>query len=220
MRILHLINEAESYTARSAEIRRKLKAQGYKLIGSGSDATVWAKAASPDVLKVIMPDGGGGSKSAQTFFKFYEFCKEHQDIPNLPRFRELETFEVDGVEYTSVAMERLQPLQEGTFEEIMIYIFSYLVPRTRTWGQALAALKDPHTYRYVDGPDPAEIVRHVRSLDRTELAQYRVVFSLLMLLYRTGRINRFGWDVHGGNVMQRRDGTLVVIDPWFGTNIN
>lgn len=37
------INEAESNTAASKEIRLALTAAGYKKLGSGADATVWAK---------------------------------------------------------------------------------------------------------------------------------------------------------------------------------
>jgi len=39
----------------------------------------------------------------------------------------------------------------------------------------------------------------------------------MSLLYNTGRINKIGWDLHTENVMQRSDGTLVIIDPWFST---
>jgi hypothetical protein len=38
------------------------------------------------------------------------------------------------------------------------------------------------------------------------------------MLYHTGSINKIGWDLHTENVMQRKDGTLVIIDPWFAIN--
>ena len=34
----------------------ELEKAGYKLIGSGADATVWTKSDSPDVIKIIMPE--------------------------------------------------------------------------------------------------------------------------------------------------------------------
>lgn len=35
------------------------------------------------------------------------------------------------------------------------------------------------------------------------------------MLYKTGQINKIGWDLHTENVMHRRNGQLVIIDPWF-----
>lgn len=44
---------------------------------------------------------------------------------------------------------------------------------------------------------------------------YATLFTVMKLLYQSGRINKFGWDLHTENVMQRSNGQLVIIDPWF-----
>ena len=40
----------------------------------------------------------------------------------------------------------------------------------------------------------------------------------MRLVYATGRINKVGWDLHTENVMMRKNGELVIIDPWFAMN--
>jgi hypothetical protein len=40
----------------------------------------------------------------------------------------------------------------------------------------------------------------------------------MKLLYQSGKINKFGWDLHTENVMQRSNGELVIVDPWFANS--
>ena len=44
---------------------------------------------------------------------------------------------------------------------------------------------------------------------------YKQLYTVMQILYNTGRINKFGWDLHTANVMQRQNGQPVIIDPWF-----
>lgn len=215
------IEEAESHTSASKEIRTSLRRAGYKLLGSGADATVWAKK-SNSVIKIIMPDDGQGAGVAgDTFMKFYEFCKSHEGYDNLPRFSDnaVEVFEAAGKQYVMITMERLKPITVGSFQEAMVWILSELATRKITWQEALDVISDDKTWiHYADGMDPALILQTLDSLDEKGLLEYEVLFKLMTLLYHKGRINKIGWDLHTENAMMRGD-TIVITDPWFNMEV-
>lgn len=211
------VDEAETRTLASTQIRTNLRKAGYKLLGSGADATVWAKKSGP-VTKIIMPDDGQGAGLAgDTFMKFYEFCKEHEGYDNLPRFsdNEVEVFEADGKDYIMITMERLAPIPNGSFQEAMVWILSDLATKTMSWQQALQIISNEKTWMHYDeGMDPVQILQTIDSLDQRDLLEYEVLFKLMTLLYHRGRINKIGWDLHTENAMMRGD-TIVITDPWF-----
>lgn len=214
------IDEAESHTTASKEIRTKLRSAGYNLLGSGADATVWAKKSGP-VIKVIMPDTGQGAGSAgETFLRFYDFCKSHSDLENLPRFSDKGAvkFQADKKDYIMFTMERLTPIPRGSFQEAMVWILSDLATKRMSWAQALDTIKDEKTWMHYDeGMDPVQILQTVDSFDERDSLEYEVLFKLMTLLYHTGNINKSGWDLHTENAMLRGD-TIVVTDPWFNSN--
>lgn len=215
------IDEAEKRTAASVQIRKSMRAAGYRLLGSGVDATVWAKKAGP-VIKIIMPDDGqGAGVSGDTFMKFYEFCKSHPDLENLPRFsdKEVEVFEEDGKQYVMVTMERLVPISRHSFQEAMVWILSDLATKRMDWQTALRTISDERTWDNYGEMDTLEILRTLDSLDDRDLLEYEVLFKLMTLLYHRGRINKIGWDLHTENAMMRGD-TIVITDPWFTSKMS
>jgi len=211
-----MVDEAEKRTAASMEIRSNMRDAGYKLLGSGADATVWAKKEGP-VIKIIMPDDGQGAGTAgDTFMRFYDFCKEHEGYDNLPRFsdNEVEAFEADGKQYIMVTMERLVPIARHSFQEAMVWILSELATRRISWDEALRTISNERTWDNYGEMDTLEILRTLDSLDDRDLLEYEVLFKLMTLLYHRGRINKIGWDLHTENAMMRGD-TIVITDPWF-----
>lgn len=213
--LINEIAEAEIRTPASKEIRTSLRRAGYKLLGSGVDATVWAKTSGP-VLKIIMPDDGQGAGSAgDTFMKFYEFCKNNQNLDNLPKFSEnaVDVFTANGKDYIMVSMERLKPIPRGSFQEAMVWMLSDLATKPVTWEKALQMIDDERTWQHYEG-DIEKILRTLDSLDDRDLLEYEVLYKLMVLLYHKGKINKIGWDLHTENAMMRGD-TIVITDPWF-----
>lgn len=209
-------SEAEARTAASIEIRRNLRAAGYKLLGSGADATVWAKKTGP-VVKIIMPDDHKGSGPAgDTFMKFYEFCKENPILENLPRFsgNEAEVFRVDNKDYVMVTMERLKPIPVNSFQEAMVWILSDLSTKKMTWDHALEVIRNRQAWENYDGMPASDILARIDGMDNRDLLELEVLFKLMSVLYHKGRINKMGWDLHTENAMMRGD-TIVITDPWF-----
>lgn len=216
---LHDFTEAERDTPNAREIAATLSRAGYKKLGSGADATVWAKD-EDTVIKILMPDSGGDA-AVNAFMKFYEFSQQHQDLPCLPKFREIggahhAPFMIGDTAYTQIAMERLYPIPSGSFKEAMVWILSDLATSRITWEQALSIISKESTWEGFPYPEKIEaVLRTIDQWDDRDRVEYELLFTVMQMLYATGRINKMGWDLHTENVMQRKNGTLVIIDPWF-----
>jgi hypothetical protein len=200
------------------EIVAHLKSLGYTHVGSGADARVWAKDTS-HVIKILMPDDPSGH-AERVFKKFYEFCESHPDISCLPVFNEMNTIDLAGEDYIQIDMEHLQPIKKGSLQESMVWILSDYAITGETWQQILPSLTDPTFWGDFMSDSKASIIA---KLINNEIAKngvnfhktYATLFTVMKLLYQSGRINKFGWDLHTENVMQRSNGELVIIDPWF-----
>jgi hypothetical protein len=202
------------------EISAHLKSLGYKHIGSGADARVWAKDTS-HVIKILMPDDPSGH-AEQVFKKFYEFCENHPEISCLPIFNEMNTIDIAGEDYIQIDMEHLQPIKKNTVEEAMVWILSDYAVTGETWQQILPSLTDPETWKFFSSPLSSKMAKIIDNemthKGVTFYKTYSTLFSVMKLLYQSGRINKFGWDLHTENVMQRSNGELVIVDPWFANS--
>jgi hypothetical protein len=233
MRAVDICNEAELINRPVVEadldsqegkaIVSQLKQAGYRMLGKGADATVWTKDAGT-VIKIIMPDLESADTAAKTFYKFYEFCQQNKGVAHLPNFVDINgkhytTFEIGGKEFVQIAMEHLYKIKKHSFEEAMVWNLSEFASNRLSWNKALAALRAPASWEHWTAPPSVNaITRYVNTLDPQSLQEYEVLYKLMVILYHTGKINKLGWDLHTENVMQRNDGTLVIIDPWFALN--
>jgi GNAT superfamily N-acetyltransferase len=213
----------EPDTSATTEIFDKLERAGYKLLGQGRDATVWLKDTDPGVVKIIMPeDGQGAGPGAETFHQFYKFCTSHKysHLENLPKFIKLKKFDIPSdltnIPYVMVGMEKLNKIPEGSFEEAITWILSDLATKDLKWEEAHKTIKNKKTWRHFDGSmSPAEITGIINDWSKVDKIKWGVLFTLMKVLYQTGKINKQDWDLHTENVMMRDDGALVIIDPWL-----
>jgi len=207
------------------EIVGHLKSLGYEHIGSGADARVWAKEASY-VIKILMPNKPNGA-AEHVFKKFYEFCESNPTLTCLPVFNEVNTIDIAGEDYVQIDMERLSPIAKFSFEEAVIWYFSDFVQAQDPWNAVDYALGLPDTWEDYFGTrkDKTKLATNFanawQSLSGSDganpqkLQELKTLYKVLSMLYSTGKINKFGWDVHTENVMQRGNGELVITDPWF-----
>ena len=212
------LEEAEVATKNSNEIWRQLKAAGYQYVGSGADATVFAKDDS-HVIKILMPEDMG-TKAEEVFRKFYEFSMSHQDLACLPRFNEVNTIDINGKDYTQIEMERLAPIEKDSFVEGLIWFLSDYINTNTPWATVESELANPETWEIYSPNFANAFAKTWQSLTQNPASKktytmYRMLYNVMKLLYTTGTINKFGWDLHTANVMQRKDGQPVIIDPWF-----
>lgn len=232
------LDEAEHDTAASEEIYSTLEKHGYELLGSGIDATVWAKKDSPEVIKIIMPEHGeGAGAEANTFYKFYEFCKKNPNLENLPKFVRIggeahSVFTADGRDYIMIGMERLKPIPHGSFAEAMVYKLSEFASEGLSWEDVHDLLRSEQAWdkwEHVDQEDmerrdaapmpTGNVISTVDSWDERDSAKWGVLYSLMRLLYHTGRINKQAWDLHTENAMMRGNDMIVITDPWVVSEV-
>lgn len=216
------LSEYEMNTPNSAQIFKKLKQQGYELLGSGQDSTVWSKD-EHQVIKIIMPARTTPSQVSDAdkgFMAFYQFCCSNSDLPNLPKFMSIDgqhhsIFELNGTPYRQVAMERLRPITSGSFEEAMVWILSDLVSSTKSWPDIVLYMQQQDTWDGAAGMEkmPELVAKNLANSGVSN--QYGILHLTMKRLFKAGRSAGVGWDLHTENVMQRGDGTLVVVDPYF-----
>lgn len=188
MKISNIISEAEIYSKASKEIRSTLRKKGYKLLGSGADATVWAKTSSRDVIKIIMPDHGkGAGLAAEFFYQFYDFSKNHPDLENLPKFKQItttsghSTFTADDKSYIMIAMERLSPIPKGSFQEAMVWILSDQASSDKSWKETIKKINNQTTWiDYGGGLNPLDILDMWNKLSRRAKLEYEILFKLMV----------------------------------------
>lgn len=204
-------------------IAQTLSNAGYTELGSGADASVWTKDAGT-VIKIIVPEDEevGLDQAVATFKKFYEFCMAHQDLECLPKFIKIQgshyaEFEIKGQTYLQIAMEQLYPIKKGSFEQGIVYVFSNYATRRMPWEEVKQGLTIPKTWYETEyfERQANQFALKMSKLSKLEEAKLSVLYNVMVLLYHTGRINKMGWDLHTENAMLRRDGTIVIIDPWF-----
>ena len=209
-------------TENSKEIFSKLQQLGYTKLGSGADATVWAKD-SDHVIKILMPRRTLPSEVANAergFLEFYNFCKDHSDVPNLPRFIDIggehhTVFDINGTPYRQIAMERLQHIPRRSFEEAMVWMLSDLAKNNASWGSVVRQLRNPRTWSGSSGMTKISDQVAEKFADPAVSKQYGILYLTMSRLYHSGLRSGLGWDLHTDNVMMRRDGTLVIVDPYF-----
>jgi len=218
------IDEAEAGTPNANEISDQLTAAGYSKVGSGVDSTVWAKDGS-HIIKILMPDEVGNN-AEQIFRKFYEFSMAHQDLACIPRFNEVNTIDINGKDYTQIEMERLSPIKEGTFLQGVVWFFSDFCIAQESWDFVDRSLGLTTTWedlsKVIGSNRINQYTNQWRNLENNEnlYNMYKQLYNTMTVLYNTGEINNFGWDLHTENVMQRKNGQPVIIDPWMSKGIS
>lgn len=224
MKSNEFIHEAEKYTQESEKIVRTLIDNGYTQLGSGADATVWTKDVG-HVIKIIMPENLNITRAAHTFKKFYEFCITHSNLDCLPRFIPINgevytEFRIGNRKYMQISMEQLYPLEKGSFDHGVVYNLGVYATQF-SWDRVTQLLSDSdewenYLYEFKLSGIPAEQYSNkFKSLSSAKKNKLKVLYNVMTMLYSTGTINKFRLDIHTENVMRRRDGTLVIIDPWF-----
>jgi hypothetical protein len=144
----------------------------------------------------------------------------HQDLACVPRFNEVNTIDINGKDYTQIEMERLAPIEKNSFAQGLIWLLSDYTSTLTPWETVESELADADTWYMYNPNYSGTFARTWQSLTQNPASKktyaiYRQLYNVMKLLYQTGNINKFGWDLHTANVMQRGNGQPVIIDPWF-----
>ena len=96
-----------------------MKKLGYKNIGAGTDAQVFAKETGP-VKKILMPKSGDISTAENSFLAFYNYCQANARNPHLPKFHQIQdNIELDGERFRQITMERLEEV-DPEYEDMLV----------------------------------------------------------------------------------------------------
>ena len=194
-------------------VKNRLKAAGYKFIGSGYDAQVWMKDEGT-VVKILMPKEDNSAHD--TFKTFYQLSKK-LNSPNLPQFkqvdgREVYNFTINDQPFVQYGMEQLYPLEKGSLDEYVVWMLADLSAKQLDWAKVVDLIsKDSAEGMY---PNAKKLQKEFVTQNSSKLKEYEIFYNTLRKLHKIGNSKGYGWDPHTENVMRRNDGTLVITDPW------
>lgn len=186
----------------SYKLHAIMRDHGWRILGSGMEATVAEKPGAPYVLKVFPRN----SKYAL----FVQFCQQHGSNPYLPRFSRY-VRPVPHTTFSYVRMEKLKPVNERNlmtaYAEYMCAVDQVFRMEDRTpvfWNHAMSRWdldELPEKQGYTD-------VAHCAAQAPTEWAH--TIEALVQLMQSEG-LQQF--DLHPDNMMLRGS-TLVITDPF------
>lgn len=195
MRHHEIISEYSNF---HPDIKKLMLEKGYTYVGSGMDQLVFLDH-DGTVLKIFgYSDRSKGHNLAATFI---EFCKHNKNNPFLPKFSGLSPFEYDGQKYLQIRQEKLFSTELGDFIESI--------------GSRIMMLYSADTDRI--------IAKDLSEEWKKEASQINAAFGrdgvlelteTLRQLVNVGEHHGYNWDLHAENIMERANGTPIIVDPW------
>lgn len=212
MRYSDLIGEYQNKQT-LINVKSQLANTGYKSIGKGIDAIVFAKKDSPDVIKVLIGDHDRETNDAAAgFLAFAEFCKNVKS-PHLPKFGKITKMKIDTEEVYQVSVERLYKLSED--EADVAWTMARYAENNGTLEDVIKDIEETGSKALPKYQD--QVVRQ-RTTHLKILNKNKSVFALMQQLAKhAGSIKGLSLDLineDGHNIMKRRDGTWVISDPF------
>ena len=166
----------------------KLKKYGWKLLGEGAASGVWLHPRIDKVLKInIFPDSA-----------YDEFVKIIHDHPNIhfPVIYDASEILKGKYPFKAYFMEKLIPVSLVNSDSIAAAINN------------VAKYHDKSIEELLERPSLWSLRDYLEELPDDLLEAARIVGRCAN--NKTGRI-----DIHYQNIMRRKDGTIVIIDPYY-----
>ena len=205
----------DEYSKTARGIRDALEKKGYEFLGQGVDQSAYLEPKTGLVLKIFGTQYNKGlsktgkpqfTKDQKMFFAWAKYCMQHKDNPFLPKFYGFESFMFDGNPYLQIRQEHL--VSAGDM------------------GGWVASSSNVLTH-YSDKVNPTNMTNIVKKqvkkwgepwfdhfVAKIGKKNIQLLFSTMFELYQIGLQKGWDWDLHRYNVMARKDGTPVIVDPW------
>ena len=213
MRAQEFVNEQEleEFSTTDKGIRSALEAKGYQFLGKGVDQTAYLEPGTGLVLKVFGTQGNRRdfSPDQKMFFTWYDYCTNHSDNPFLPRFYGHDSFMWNNNRYLMIRTEPLKKTQ-GPIR----FALDDLGHKIRNWFTQYKNLTVKGFINSFQRNYPREYAILEKKLGVEGMP---LMVSTLDELWKLGQSQGYHWDMHGGNFMQRSDGTPIINDPWVWT---
>ena len=213
MKINQIVNE-ESHIDPS--IIDALKKKGYKPKGRGDDAIAFLEPGTGQILKIFGTGNGADvvkkNGKQQTNFNEHQkmayywakYCDMHSGNKFLPKFSGIESFHWGSDVYLQIRQERLYDLekdQKRTIES-MAMMAKRKVP--------FKTMDEKYTNNHYD--DTRASWKQIKEkIDEKDL---KLFYQTMIDISNIADQKNWAYDLHGDNIMMRRDGTPVILDPW------
>jgi hypothetical protein len=199
------------------QIRLELNKKGYRYLGAGVDQQAYLEPKTGYVLKVFGSAVHNASKfsdSHKMFFAWAKFCMANQDNPFLPKFYGYESFVWKFDMYLQIRQERLYKSKFSAYviEDIAEYISDHEGFGGFKWGKKTPCSANQFIKDIDNQWDQNDVNTLIKKLGG--MPQFTKLFNTIKTLYQIGEKKEWGWDLHAGNILDRKDGTPVLVDPW------
>lgn len=203
-------------------IRRVLDKKGYELLGDGIDKEAYLEPGTGQVL-VIFGYGAGKnkfSKDQMMFVDWAKYCQQNQSNPHLPRFSGWESFDFQGKRYLQIRMEPLQEVSEGV-RDIVWWLASYVKAKGEIDYDRIAkqiGAQGVEEFDYDEGDFYRKKVKAKKIIEYLGGPDAAAgLMKTVQIAKKMSKKQGYSLDLHGGNYMQRANGTIVVNDPFVLT---
>jgi hypothetical protein len=204
-------------------VRKELAKQGYKYLGSGIDKQAYLEPGTGQIL-VIFGYGrwskGKFSPDQLTFVNWAKYCQQNSNNPHLPRFSGWESFDFNGQRYLQIRMEPLRELPQN-LKDIVSWLEDYIDERGKIDSKKVAkriGAQGVEEFDYDEGDFYQKKVKAKKIIEYLGGAQAAAgLMKTVQIAKRMANKEGVNLDLHGGNYMQRGDGTIVVNDPFVTT---
>jgi hypothetical protein len=195
------------------ELKSQLSQAGYKSIGKGADAIVFAKKTDPNVIKVLIGEKDSHTDSAaKGFLAFVKFCRSLSS-PHLPKFGEISQIQVGSEVMHQVILERLYNLTED--EKDVVWFMAQAVANHRPWESIMERI---HSHGAEADAEYQAQVQAEKAKYLKIVQKHQDVFVVMQKLHDHANILKtVSMDLlndEGQNIMKRKDGTWVITDPY------
>jgi hypothetical protein len=212
---LEIVNE-ESHI--DPGIIAALKQKGYTMPpgARGDDAIAFLEPGTGQILKIFGTGNGADvvkkNGKQQTNFNEHQkmayfwakYCNMHSGNKFLPKFSGIESFHWGSDVYLQIRQERLYDLekdQKRTIES-MAMMARRKVP--------FETMDEKYTNNnYADTRASWKQIKE--KIDDKDL---RLFYQTMIDISNIANQKNWAYDLHGDNIMMRRDGTPVILDPW------
>jgi hypothetical protein len=204
-------------------VRKELAKQGYKYLGSGIDKQAYLEPGTGQIL-VIFGYGkwskGKFSPDQLTFVNWAKYCQQNSNNPHLPRFSGWESFDFNGQKYLQIRMEPLRELPQN-LKDIVYWLEDYIDEQGKIDSKKVAKRignQGVEEFDYDKGDFYQKKVKAKKIIEYLGGAQAAAgLMKTVQIAKRMANKEDVTLDLHGGNYMQRADGTIVVNDPFVTT---
>lgn len=169
----------------------------YKEIGSGVSSVNFSHKDNPNIVIKSIQLNGDYSDSSE--YQFLRVCLNHQDNPWFPKIYNAKLYKPSNK--IIVKMEKLEKITKEDYKKLIkIFNVDYVVQSGRSMHHVETTLRGKFN-------TPQNVNDLIRKTTNIQLQQ---AFRLLKPFF-----NRYGSDLHFDNVMKRKNGQFVLLDPIY-----